>query len=80
MSHSYIYGAPENQLRNFFGIAMQPDREHINNLKSAISWINENTEPDAIIVGSSLFRGWMQTYLVDDRVFKFSLNLQDHCS
>jgi hypothetical protein len=69
-----FYGTSENQLRNFLGIAMQPDIDHINNLKSAISWINKNTEPDAIIVGSSLFRGWMQTYLVDDRVFKFSLN------
>ena len=75
---SFIYyGAPENQLRIFFGIAMQPDREHNSNLKSAISWINENTESDAIIVGSSLFRGWMQIYLADDRVFKFSLNLED---
>lgn len=71
-----FYGTSENQLRNFLGIAMQPDIDHINNLKSAISWINKNTEPDAIIVGSSLFRGWMQTYLVDDRVFKFSLNSQ----
>jgi hypothetical protein len=75
---SFIYyGAPQNQLRIFFGIAMQPDREHNSNLRSAISWINENTESDAIIVGSSLFRGWMQTYLADDRVFKFSLNLED---
>jgi hypothetical protein len=75
---SFIYfGAPENQLRIFFGIAMQPDREHNSNIKSGISWINENTESDAIIVGSSLFRGWMQIYLADDRVFKFSLNLED---
>jgi hypothetical protein len=72
-----FYGSPENQLRNFLGIAMQPDRDHINNLRSAISWINKNTEPDAIIVGSSLFRGWMQTYLTDDRVFKFSSNSEN---
>ena len=72
-----FYGSPENQLRNFLGIAMQPDRDHINNLRSAISWINKNTEPDAIIVGSSLFRGWMQTYLADDRVFKFSSNSEN---
>ncbi len=72
-----FFGSPDNQLRNFLGIAMQPDRDHINNLKSAISWINKNTEPDAIIVGSSLFRGWMQTYLADDRVFKFSSNSEN---
>lgn len=72
-----FYGSPESQLRNFLGIAMQPDRDHINNLRSAISWINKNTEPDAIIVGSSLFRGWMQTYLADDRTFSFSSNSEN---
>ena len=72
-----FFGSPDNQLRNFLGIAMQPDRDHIKNLKSAISWINKNTEPDAIFVGSSLFRGWMQTYLADDRVFKFSSNSEN---
>src|ERR687892_2562368 len=56
---------------------MQRERDKINNLNSAISWINKNSEPDAIFVGSSLFRGWMQTYLADDRVFKFSSNLEN---
>jgi hypothetical protein len=43
------------------------DIEDNNNLLSAIIWLNENTERDAIIVGEKHWRGFMELYLEDGR-------------
>jgi hypothetical protein len=42
------------------------------NLLSAISYINKNTEFNAIIVGEPHWRGFMELYLKDDRIYHFS--------
>jgi hypothetical protein len=41
-------------------------------LLSAIAWINKNTEQDALIVGESHLRGFMELYLEDNRTYHFS--------
>src|SRR3712207_7538012 len=38
----------------------------------AIAHINENTEHNAIIVGEPQWRGFMELYLEDDRIYHFS--------
>jgi hypothetical protein len=43
-------------------------------LLAAIKEINRNTEDDAIIVGAKHWRGFMNLYLEDGRVYKFSEN------
>jgi hypothetical protein len=42
------------------------------NLLSAISYINNNTERNAIIVGEPHWRGFMELYLKDNRIYHFS--------
>ena len=43
-------------------------------LLAAIEEINRNTEDDAIIVGAKHWRGFMDLYLEEERVYKFSEN------
>lgn len=40
-------------------------------LISAITWINKNTEKDAVIVGEKHWRGFMEMYLLDKREFRY---------
>jgi hypothetical protein len=48
------------------------DVQDNNNLLLAIAQINENTERNAIIVGEPQWRGFMELYLRDDRIYHFS--------
>ena len=48
------------------------DVEDNDDLLSIIAWINKNTEQDALIVGESHLRGFMELYLEDNRTYHFS--------
>ncbi|MDQ3807766.1 MAG: hypothetical protein M3298_06310, partial [Thermoproteota archaeon] len=48
------------------------DVEDNDELLSAIAWINKNTAQDALIVGESRLRGFMELYLEDNRTYYFS--------
>lgn len=54
---------------------MQPDKESIDKLMNAISWINENTEQNSTIIGEKRWRGMMQLELDNGRKWQdFGLN------
>ncbi len=70
-----LYGALRNYITNFAPVTMQfnsLDIQDNDNLLLAIAEINENTEQNAIIVGEPHWRGFMELYLKDDRVFHYS--------
>lgn len=70
-----LYGALENYIANFAPVTMQfnsLDIKDNDNLLRAIAEINENTERDAIIVGEPHWRGFMELYLKDDRIYHYS--------
>jgi hypothetical protein len=70
-----LYGAVRSYITYFAPVTMQfnsLDIEDNNNLLLAIAHINENTEHDAIIVGEPQWRGFMELYLRDDRIYHFS--------
>ena len=54
------------------------DVEDNDELLSAIAWINKNTEQDALIVGESHLRGFMELYLEDNRTYHFSEDPQTY--
>lgn len=70
-----LYGAVRNYITNFAPVTMQfnsLDIQDNENLLLAISEINENTEHNAIIVGEPHWRGFMELYLKDDRIYHYS--------
>jgi hypothetical protein len=70
-----LYGAVQNYIARFAPATMQfnsLDIQDNDNLLSAIAQINENTEHNAIIVGEPHWRGFMELYLKDDRIYHFS--------
>ena len=70
-----LYGIVQNYIRYFAPATMQFNSVDIrdnDNLLSAISYINKNTERNAIIVGEPHWRGFMELYLKDDRRYHFS--------
>jgi hypothetical protein len=70
-----LYGAVRNNITSFAPVTMQfnsLDVQDNNNLILAITKINENTEHNAIIVGEPHWRGFMELYLKDDRIYHFS--------
>ena len=70
-----LYGAVRNYITSFAPVTMQfnsLDVQDNNNLILAITKINENTEHNAIIVGEPHWRGFMELYLKDDRIYHFS--------
>jgi hypothetical protein len=70
-----LYGAVQNYIARFAPPTMQfnsLDIQDNDNLLSAIAQINENTEHNAIIVGEPHWRGFMELYLKDDRIYHFS--------
>jgi hypothetical protein len=70
-----LYGIVQNYIRYFAPATMQFNSVDIrdnDNLLSAISYINNNTERNAIIVGEPHWRGFMELYLKDNRVYHFS--------
>jgi hypothetical protein len=74
-SASAVYGIVGVHAKNLPPVTMQfnsIDVEDNDELLSAIAWINENTEQDAVIVGESHLRGFMELYLEDNRTYHFS--------
>ena len=70
-----LYSVLQNYIMNFAPASMQfnsVDIEDNDNLFSVIEEINENTDHNAIIVGSPHFRGFMELYLKDDRIYHYS--------
>lgn len=41
-------------------------------LLSVIGWVNKNTEADVVIVGEKHWRGFMELYIRDQRIYQFS--------
>ena len=74
-SASALYGIVGLQSENLPPLSMQfnsIDVEDNDDLLSTIAWINKNTEQDALIVGESHLRGFMELYLEDKRTYHFS--------
>lgn len=74
-SASVLYGIIGVHAENLPPVTMQfnsIDIEDNDDLLSTIAWINKNTEQDAIIVGESHWRGFMELYLEDKRTYHFS--------
>jgi len=72
-----LYGMARNNIEDFGPVTMQFNSLDVKNndkLLSAIGWINQNTEPNAIIVGEKHWRGFMELYLKDERTYCFSSN------
>jgi hypothetical protein len=73
------YGAARSYTEHFVPPSMQFNSLELsdnNKIISAISWINKNTQPNAIIIGEKHWRGFMELYLHDHRTFRFSDDLQ----
>ena len=74
-SASALYGIIGLHANNLPPVTMQfnsIDVEDNDDLLSTIAWINKNTEQDALIVGESHLRGFMELYLEDNRTYHFS--------
>ena len=70
-----LYGAVRNYITYFAPVTMQfnsLDIQDNDDLLLTITQINENTEHNAIIVGEPHWRGFMELYLRDDRIYHFS--------
>jgi hypothetical protein len=74
-SASALYGIIGLHANNLPPVTMQfnsIDVEDNDDLLSTIAWINKNTKQDALIVGESHLRGFMELYLEDNRTYHFS--------
>jgi hypothetical protein len=72
------YGVARSYTEHFVPPSMQFNSLKLsdnNKIISAISWINKNTQPNAIIIGEKHWRGFMELYLHDHRTFLFSDDL-----
>jgi hypothetical protein len=72
------YGVARSYTEHFVPPSMQFNSLELsdnNKIISAISWINKNTQPNAIIIGEKHWRGFMELYLHDHRTFLFSDDL-----
>ena len=76
---SAVYGIVGVNAKDLPPVTMQfnsIDVEDNADILSTISWINKNTEKDALIVGENHWRGFMEIYLEDERIYHFSENPQ----
>jgi hypothetical protein len=74
-----LYGATRADIQDFAPVTMQfnsLDIQDNDKMMSAIGWINQNTEQDAVVVGEKHWRGFMDVYLEDERTYRFSNNPQ----
>jgi hypothetical protein len=74
-SASALYGIIGVHAKNLPPVTMQfnsIDVEDNDDLLSTIAWINKNTEQNALIVGESHLRGFMELYLENERTYHFS--------
>ena len=72
------YGMARSNIEHFVPPSMQFNSLQLSDnyrMISAISWINKNTQPNAIIIGEKHWRGFMELYLQDHRTFRFSDDL-----
>jgi hypothetical protein len=72
-----LFGMARHNIEDFGPLTMQfnsLDVKDNDKLISTIGWINQNTEPNAIIVGEKHWRGFMELYLKDERAYRFSGN------
>jgi hypothetical protein len=72
------YGMARSYIEHFVPPSMQFNSLQLSDtykMMSVISWINKNTQPNAIIVGEKHWRGFMELYLQDHRSFRFSDDL-----
>ena len=72
------YGMARSSIEHFVPPSMQFNSLQLSDtykMMSAISWINKNTQPNAIIIGEKDWRGFMELYLQDHRTFRFSDDL-----
>jgi hypothetical protein len=72
------YGMARSNIEHFVPPSMQFNSLQLSDnykMTSAISWINKNTQPNAIIIGEKHWRGFMELYLQDHRTFRFSDDL-----
>jgi hypothetical protein len=70
-----LYAAARASIENFGPVTMQfnaLDIEDNDEILSTIAQINEDTEPDAVIVGEKHWRGFMEMYLEGQRTYRFS--------
>jgi hypothetical protein len=70
-----LYGMARYAIEDFGPVTMQfnsLDIQDNDKLLSAIEWINLNTEQNAVIVGEKHWRGFMELYLENDRIYRFS--------
>ncbi len=76
----FLYGLARNNIEDFVPVSMQFNSLDIRDngkLLSAIDWINQNTEHDAVILGEKHWRGFMELYLEEDREYQYFNSQQD---
>ena len=76
----FLYGLARDDTEEFVPVTMQfnsLDIQDSGKLLSAIDWINQNTEQDAVILGEKHWRGFMDLYLEEDREYHYSNNQKD---
>jgi len=74
----FLYALARPYIEDFAPVTMQfnaLDVQDNDKLLSAITWINENTEHEAIIVGEKHWRGWMEVELENNRHYLYAENL-----
>jgi hypothetical protein len=72
---SVVYGIVGVHAKDLPPVTMQfnsIDVEDNDDLLSTIAWINKNTEHGALIVGENHWRGFMEMYLENNRIYHFS--------
>ncbi|HJT84715.1 MAG TPA: hypothetical protein VJ697_09545 [Nitrososphaeraceae archaeon] len=70
-----VYNIFSNYIYTFVPITMQFNSIDIadnRDLLQALDWLNNNTSANSIIYGDLHLRGWMETLLKDNRIFKFN--------
>jgi hypothetical protein len=75
-----LYSIAREKIETFVPVTMQfnsLDTKDNDKILSAISWINNNTNQNAIIIGEKDWRGFMELYLKDNRHFRYSDNLKN---
>jgi hypothetical protein len=73
------HGIARNYIESFVPSSMQYNSLPINDnhkMIDAISWINKNTQSNAIIIGEKHWRGFMELYLQGHRTYLFSDSLE----
>jgi hypothetical protein len=70
-----LYSIVGKYIQNFAPLTMQFNSLDISdngNLIDLISWINNNTDPNSLIIGEKHWRGWMEIKLQGKRTYLFS--------